>query len=1021
MAEPQFHVGQDVVLRSTRTEGRICSAAALDGAEYWYRVRFGARIENIVEEDLEVLDAANASIDELVLGGRWGRLSAFRSALTVERIQHSNRNTVYVFNAQRILFEPYQYKPLLKVLDSTDRRLLIADEVGLGKTIEAGLILRELEARTPLDKILIVCPSRLRQKWREELNRKFDQDFEIYDANDLRSYLARLREAPHRGRLRAIVSLNVLRRPELREEVAAGIDQLDAVVLDEAHHARNPGTNTAEMLRDLCQWGEAVILLTATPLQLGTEDLFTLLNALRPTEFREAAMFSEQLRRHRDVLKAYSVVRSRQPNSNTIAAQLLQHTFVEGTLDSLRDPVALQVIESLNSEPPSDSRGWLDLEQRVQDLHVLATILTRTRKREVQEHAAVRRAQVFLCQWTAEEEAAYERLVGAGAATSWFNKPQSFGQVMRSRQAASCLFAALERNAASMKLGDLDELTDDIPHLEPTEGDFAQSTEPIRYPNTDTKFEKFNQIISKVIADEPKAKILVFTFFKGTARYIENQLNRRGVATIRIDGDVPSCPSQPDRDERGRRIDDFREDPSIRVLVATEVGSEGLDFQFCHHLVNYDLPWNPMVVEQRIGRIDRYGQQSKIVYVHNLIVEGTVEDRILHRLYQRIGIFEHSIGDLEAILGETVRDLQRDYLNGVLTPEESQRRVDEAARAIERRRVDLDNLERNASDLFGHEDFIRDQVARIRRLGRFLSSESLIAVLSTFLESFHPDSGIWLESPDIYALRIASPLRQDLLDEVRENRDWTRRVRDGILRLTAVGELAFRDRHVELINASHPLIRLAVRRVSEQLAHPSARTAQAILYCDSDEQEHIVPGIYFILVWAQLVEGLRKRRLLEPVAISARDNRLLDAEATERLLHLLLTDGQEWDLTTKAPPIPATSLEALLSEARRRNRVLKASEELENEALYLRRSRVVTAEGEHRRRLIEDKLRTAREREREDRVLRLFEAQFDKVNTHMRQQIQRLAEERKTSVRISDSIAACVVDVRTRKRVVMSP
>jgi hypothetical protein len=171
--------------------GRIERDPVFDAGEFWYRVRFVRRAENIVEADLDPLDDADDSVEQLVKHGRWGRIRAFRCALAVERITQTNRSTVYSFKAQRILFEPYQYKPLLKILDSPDRRLLVADEVGLGKTIEAGLILTELEARRPLDRVLVVCPSRLRDKWREELNRKFGQEFDIYDKRMLLDYIER--------------------------------------------------------------------------------------------------------------------------------------------------------------------------------------------------------------------------------------------------------------------------------------------------------------------------------------------------------------------------------------------------------------------------------------------------------------------------------------------------------------------------------------------------------------------------------------------------------------------------------------------------------------------------------------------------------------------------------------------------------------------------------------------------------------------------------------------------------------
>jgi ATP-dependent helicase HepA len=143
---PRFQRGMSVRLRSTQQHGVVEVDPILDDGEYWYRVRFDRKLANMSEEDLEpVLD--DESLEDIVLRGGWGNLQAFRTSLSVERILHANQNTLYSYRAQRILFEPYQYRPLIKLLASPDKRLLIADEVGLGKTIEAGLILAELEAR----------------------------------------------------------------------------------------------------------------------------------------------------------------------------------------------------------------------------------------------------------------------------------------------------------------------------------------------------------------------------------------------------------------------------------------------------------------------------------------------------------------------------------------------------------------------------------------------------------------------------------------------------------------------------------------------------------------------------------------------------------------------------------------------------------------------------------------------------------------------------------------------------------
>jgi len=403
------------------------------------------------------------------------------------------------------------------------------------------------------------------------------------------------------------------------------------------------------------------------------------------------------------------------------------------------------------------------------------------------------------------------------------------------------------------------------------------------------------QILADVWQEEPSAKVLIFTYFRGTARYLEQNLRGADWRSLRIDGDVVSDPRRPDIDERGKRIRQFQADPAVKVLVSTEVGSEGLDFQFCHHLVNYDLPWNPMVVEQRIGRIDRFGQQSKVVHIHNLVVRGTVEDTILDRLYTRIGIFERSIGNLEAILGETISELQRDFVSGKLTPDEAARRVEMAANAINRKSTDLEVLENQASELFGLEEFIRDEMNRVRNLGRYISEESIIALLKSYFESHHPRARLKKESQHVHGFRLSDELRQEIQDASRGGPMWVDRSQDGILLFTTSGEEAFKRKELDLVNASHPLVRAAVKKVQPQLESPLARLGQAVLKRNVCGDGSIEEGFYFFLLFAHTVTSIRSRRILETVVWSERNRTIMDAESGERLLYLTIEHGDEWN------------------------------------------------------------------------------------------------------------------------------
>lgn len=605
------------------------------------------------------------------------------------------------------------------------------------------------------------------------------------------------------------------------------------------------------------------------------------------------------------------MIRTRHEASLQRATDLLKQIFLTWRGQALPNPLAVQVIEEMEAGAPADRRGWVELERRVQDLHPLATILTRTRKRVVQEHAPTRRAGVFRCQWSKEEDDTYQRLVKGAASLGWIRQELSLGEIQRARQAASCLPAAAQAHGAVVVASDDEatELSDILP------GDIAgRATGEESFPSAavsfsarDSKFQKLQEILDMVWEEEPDAKVLIFTFFVGTAKYLERRLGEAGHAALRISGDIPSTPHRPESDERGRRMRQFREDPTIKVLVSTDVGSEGLDFEFCHHLVNYDLPWNPMVVKQRIGRIDRFGQKASVVHIHNLVVEGTVEDRILLRLYDRIGLFQQSIGDLETILGETVRDLQRDYVSGRLTPEEADRRMREAANAIEQRRMHLEQLEQSAADLFGHEEYIREEIKRLDRLGRFVSEEAMLAVIRSYLESHHPGAGPSEEEEGVYGLRLTDDLRKGIQNAAMGSQMWLDRSRNNELRITTRGEVAFQHPDVELINVSHPLLKAAVGAVHSQLEDPVARVGRAVVVLSDGDDVELQAGIYFVVVFAHTIEGIRARRVLEPVAWSEARQCVLDGELGERLLYLVTEKGFEWD---RPDPGPSMSAEA---------------------------------------------------------------------------------------------------------------
>ena len=1021
-----YKKGQAILLAHSNEMGFVAEEPELRRGEYWYIIQFNNRKEKVVEQDLTAPPTDGADLSALAREGKWGRLQAVRCALGLERLQNTNRSTIYSYQAQRILFQPHQYKPLLKVLDSSDRRLLIADEVGLGKTIEAGIILTELQARGPMDRVLVICPSRLREKWANELNRKFNQDFSILNGQSFRQAATNASERPGQSRLHAIVSVQTMRAQNCREALTSVLGQIDLVIFDEAHHARNPATSTSELLRDACEVSTAVVLLTATPLQMKNDDLFTLVNALRPAEFRNSYSFDRDMNHYAPIHTASALARRQDRGCLPEMGKLLTSAFAVGK--QIQDPLADRVVQICNTGNVRSRRDWIDLERQIQDLHPLGTIVTRTRKREVDANAPTRLPTTVRCDFTTAEDEAYQNLVQGTSRRGWSTRRLTLGEIQRARQAASCLPAAIESSNRSSAVSDDDEAVEicDIPPSELT----GVAREPMaEHPHAlgnfswegqDSKLKKFLEMLDGVWEKEPAAKILVFAFFKGTVRYLEQQLQARGVRALRIDGDVKSDPQHPKNDERGRRLRDFETDPNIKVLLSTEVGSEGLDFQFCHVLVNYDLPWNPMVVEQRIGRIDRFGQKSKVVQILNLVVRGTIEDKVLASLYEKIRIFDRSVGMSEAILGETMSELQADFVQGKLSPEQSEQRVRMAADVILNQQLALEALEKDASELFGHEDYIREEMNRVRKLGRYISEQSLIAILELYFEQYHAQVRLHRESPSIIAFRVTDALKRDIHVANSGNSVWIDRSDErGVLRATTSGEVAFRDKSLELLNANHPLIKAASKAVQKQMEQATARIGAGRVVLDPVDDADISVGVYTIALFAHQVSGIRSRRILEPVAWHNDSKQTVSAITAERLLFLAIESGRELKGNEAIDPLSNLGWERISDEAIAVNSGLRVNEDLENQARYVRRKRAIEQEHEHnmqakRSRLESAETKVAMSENEGDaknaaRILPALRGQIEKAKALYEQRLADLERSRKVSTTLSDPLAICVL------------
>jgi len=505
---------------------------------------------------------------------------------------------------------PHQMGACTKALTSPRRGLLLADEVGLGKTIEAGLILKELAARGRARSMLILTPASLTTQWRDELRQLLGIELTIWGETTTDSIL----DDPHP---RLICSLDTAKAPSHIEAIRKV--RWDVLVVDEAHRLKERTTRNFELVRSLSRG--YLLLLSATPIQNRLTELFnevTLIdeellgteNAFRRNFFKDKRGISVKnindlkrrvapvtIRNRRDELKEITFVKR---FGKTISFDLSPEE--EALYDEVTSFVRREYRSAVTRK--RGARGFLlILFQRMltSTPYAIAAALTRRRA-------------------TIERTLAKADAAAAAAAAG----PPVNGMDLEYTDMYNELSGWMESERAELEL-ELDEVV----RLEAI----------ARKVRTSTKTERLMELVGTL---EPDQKALVFTEFRATQDHVMRTLAAKGIPAVSFNGSM----SREDKDAAVAR---FTGD--ARIMVSTESGGEGRNLQFCNVLVNFDLPWNPMKVEQRIGRLHRIGQ-TRNVTIFNFSTNGTIEEYIIYLLEKKIRLFEDVIGDLDFIIGE---------------------------------------------------------------------------------------------------------------------------------------------------------------------------------------------------------------------------------------------------------------------------------------------------------------------------------------------------------------------------------
>lgn len=640
---------------------------------------------------------------------------------------------------------PHQVRAFRRMYDHWPPRLLIADEVGLGKTIQAGLIIRQAWLSGRGRRILILAPKAVLTQWQLELREKFNLNVPIYDNGILRfatspalrgNELQGTSKAPWHAQDIVIASSHLMRRKERRRELLEDAEPWDLVFLDEAHHARRKNSGKGvdastpnqllRLMRGLKDRTKGLVLLTATPMQVHPVEVWDLLSLLGlpeewsadnflsffefaakpvPTSAQMAILarlfraMEGQFGQIPDKLAMRMANNSRVTVNAVLKALRDQNDFLLDVLPSERIACSLKIMKAWSPTALLISRHTREL---LRDYHRQGKLNTAIATREVQD---------LLVELTHGERDVYEEVEEYISRTynkAIADKRTAIGFVMtiyRRRLASS--FLALTRTLKNridtvehtfpdahgkeaFGQAKMQELREDLWDEDESDtidagGDALAEEEAVQMEKETLKAEEITSLqalletasrlpadskiktlvgVLKDLDEDGYQQVIVFTQYTDTLDFLRSELGR-----VRTPSDILCFSGRGGE----RFVQDHWEDISrektkelfregqARILLCTDAAAEGLNFQFCGALVNYDMPWNPMRIEQRIGRIDRVGQKFSTIRVVNLMYKDTVEADIYSALRERIRLFSSVVGGLQPILS-SIPQMFRDYV-----------------------------------------------------------------------------------------------------------------------------------------------------------------------------------------------------------------------------------------------------------------------------------------------------------------------------------------------------------------------
>lgn len=911
----KFSAGDSVFVKATNQIATISKVTETTSVISYY-VMIDGKKRRYKEEDLIPYIDTEDSIFRDFEAQSFGSADQLQRYIYFKQFSETQDSNIYSYQGNKIIFNPFQYKPLMKFLSiDSDERILVADEVGVGKTIESGIILDELVTRGDLqarDSILIVCPNVLCRKWQAELKNKFQMDdFWIHDGKSLKYVLETIKETGKNPTPHGIVSEQLLRGERYQELLEACQEELgepfiQMLIVDECHHYRNADTNTHKVGALLSLCAERVVMLSATPFNLRSSDLFNQLNMLNPALFPDEHMFNILIKQIRNVNQSIALLRKRDV---TVFPKLLQMLSELQPMVKGNQSICLEfenLYNSLAGGEVLDIPQIIRYEKMLNLLNPIASSFTRTLKRDAISHRVTREVRTLEVHFTNEEYDIYRSFIDVNMLRHQLNgvSERAFGLITNGleRIAASSI-VALERNInhfmhlSDVNLEDNEVLESDL-GLDAASVDKMVSVLKAEYQGlihkihdlngVDSKYDAFQILIGnvwKMVPENPR--IIVFSFYVGTLKYLRKKLAADGYKVALMYGKIPQeTPAKTVLDEDGfpiiGRQDVMRafQNGEYDILLASEVGGEGLDFQFCSALINYDLPYNPMRIEQRIGRIDRMGQEADKIVIGNLCIADTIDMVINRVLLSRINDAADLIGDLEPIIAKEMEEMNKLILRKEFTVEELEKREQELIARIEKERVTREEFDTQRYELVNDKSF-RDEFEENIRNSRISPRESLLFTV-VFLKGIN---GCWSKqiNETTAIIHITKDIREKLANYYRRMNLGTNGIEiksiyesDGDITINFDGDGAYMHPDQLFVKPSGAWIRFMV----DYIKALETDEVKSIFHVSVKQEftDKIPKGSYIIFIYDFEFVGFRNLNTNAYVLINVDDNEVISVE-----------------------------------------------------------------------------------------------------------------------------------------------